>query len=98
MTPPLYGPHCDHPECAWDACDHAPTEEAGVLDGCRQQGECPLCGPASQAWPRLVGEWLTWAQAAYGPTRSARLAAPGVPPNVVAPAQLIEANPPRSNP
>lgn len=61
QTPALFGPHCWHPECPMDVCDHSGYAEYA----CSRDG-CPVCGSPSpytpEAWGRQMGRWLrmTW--------------------------------------
>jgi len=89
----VYGPHCEHGECAWSMCDY---DTPGVKWGCREQAKCSLCGPASEDWDRIATEWIAWAVQWAGASDSATLRARGVPANVIATAELVEAHPPKA--
>lgn len=86
----IFGPHCDHEDCSWIACDGVPAGEDGILCACRHQEVCPHCGPASPSWRRLAAEWLEWCQGWAATVSSSELAAKNVPANVVATALLVE--------
>lgn len=91
----LEGPHCTHDECSWTHCDHvlSDNDADAILYFCRHVRDCGLCGPASDAWPRLVKEWTEWVIGWCGADELTKLRELGVQPNVVEIAELIVAHP-----
>lgn len=89
----VFGPHCSHDECSWIGCDAATPPEPEIVYTCKSVAECPYCGPASPDWPRLSAEWVAWCVGWRGTAGSAELGAMGgIPPNVLAMAELVEAH------
>ena len=92
----IYGPHCSHDRCSFIECDQAVPPAPGIVCACREQATCPYCGPTSPDWRRLSADWVRWCYHQYGSANSDELRGePGIPPNVVTTAELVEAHPPR---